>query len=103
MVELEHETDVLVPELRYPVVVQPEDINAAVEDPARSGPLKASRDMQKGALADSRRAHDGEHLAFPDVDINAVQDVERFRAAHERLADLLDMDKRRRYFPSPDL
>src|SRR3990170_4325493 len=103
MVKLEHEADVFVPELREPVVVQSENINAAIEYLTRRGPLKTSHDMEKRALADPRRAHDGEHLAFPDVEVDSAQDMERLRAAHERLADLLDMDKCRLYFLSPDL
>src|SRR5574341_49653 len=103
MVELEHEADAFVPEPRDPVVTHGIEVRAAVEHFATRGPLQASQDMEQGALADARGADDGEHLTLPDIQVDPVEHVERLRAAHERLAELLNLNESGFYFFSPFL
>jgi hypothetical protein len=103
MVELEHEPHPLVSKTREPSIIEAEHIDISVIDLARRRPVKRTQDMEERAFSDTRCTDNGEHFACPDVEIDPVKDREFHGTAQERLAELLNMDKRACYFFSPDV
>ena len=71
--ELEDEPDVVAAELGELLVVESLVVEAANRDRARGGRLERADDMEQRALAGSGRAHDRDHLALFDRQVDAVQ------------------------------
>jgi hypothetical protein len=75
VVRLEDEADVSAPDLRELVVVELGDITPAVEVVAAAGTVEATEQVEHGALARARLAHDGDVLALVEVDGDAFERV----------------------------
>ena len=83
MVELVDEAEMAVAPLALLGRVEGREVAAAEIDAARGRRLEAAEQMQQRALARARRADDGERLAAPDLEVDALQhvDVDARRAA----------------------
>src|ERR1700690_809200 len=103
MVELEHEPHPLVAKTRKPSIVEAENIDISVIDLSGRRPGKRAQDVEERAFPDTRCSDNSEHLACPDVEIDAVKNGEFHGTAHECFAELLDMDKHVCYFFSSDV
>ena len=76
VVRLEDEAEVAAADLGELVVVEPGDVAAAQEVLAAGGAVEAAQQVEHGALARARRAHDGDVLAGVEVDRDAPQGVD---------------------------
>ena len=76
VVRLEDEAEVAAADLGELVVVEPGDVAAAQEVLAAGGAVEAAQQVEHGALARARRAHDGDVLAGIEVDRDAPQGVD---------------------------
>ena len=77
VVELEHEADALVAELRQGPIAQGRDIAAVDLHAPAVGTRQRADDLQKRGLASAAGPHDGDHLALRHVERNAFQHLQR--------------------------
>ena len=76
VVRLEDEAEVAAADLGELVVVEAGDVAAAQEVLAAGGAVEAAQQVEHGALARARRAHDGDVFAGVEVDRDAPQGVD---------------------------
>ena len=76
MVELENEADAVVAETRQRLVAQREGVFAADLHPARVGTRKRAHDLQERRLAGTAGPDDGDHLALPDPERDALEHLQ---------------------------
>jgi hypothetical protein len=81
MMELKDESNTAVSELRLFLVRQLKQILSFKEHGAARRSVKRTQDMQQRALSSSGGAHDGQHLATRNRQIDALQDSQ-FKTGH---------------------
>jgi hypothetical protein len=94
VVKLEHEPDVSVAELDQIRIAYRRERAPRHLDDARVGAIETAKQMQQRALADARRAHDREHLALFDREIQVAKHVDALRAEDVELVQIVDGDER---------
>src|SRR5205823_3047151 len=72
---------------------QPIDPPAVHHDGAARGRVEAADQVEQGRLARARRAHQRHEVAAGDVEVDAVQDLDRLAAAPVALGDGADLDQ----------
>ena len=87
---LEDEPDLAVADGGQRVVGQVADQLAVEEVAPRRGRIQASQQIEQGRLTRTRMAHDGDHLAFADVERDAAQGVHVDGAHVVRLDEVFD-------------
>jgi len=93
MVELEHEADALIAEVRKAAVIHAENVHIPIKDLSRCRTIERTQNVQQCALANSRGPDDRKHLTLLDIKVYALKDLESHGAAHERLVELFYMDE----------
>src|SRR5690606_22886120 len=74
--------------------LQPGHVDPAHEVASLRRPVEAAEDVHQGRLAGARLAHDGDELAAPDGQRDAVQRPDLGVAAAIRTADIGELDER---------
>src|SRR5271157_206020 len=77
VVRLEDEAEVAAADLGKLVIIEPRDVAPTQEVLAAGRAVEAAQEVQHGALAGTRSAHDGDILAGVDIDGDAPQGVHR--------------------------
>src|SRR5690606_5029730 len=93
VVELEHVADVLAAPVRQAAAAHGVDALAVDGDLAAAGRVQAADQVQQGGLAGARRAHQRDEVALFDLQVQAVQHVDPFRAALVGLGEVADADQ----------
>src|SRR5215831_3818851 len=95
MMELEHETDALVPEARP--LLRPHRLERGPEhlDAAGVGPVDAAQEMEQRGLADARGAHHRRERALLDAEGEVREDGDRSALARVGLREVLRPDRER--------
>jgi hypothetical protein len=70
--KLKNEPELAVAEQGPLLFAESEDVIPTDSNQARRGTIKTAKDVQKRALAGSRRAYDDNHFTLFDLDINAL-------------------------------
>lgn len=98
VVELEHESDVPVPELDARGVTHRCDFRSSHLNRAGVGAIKSAKDVQQGALADAGRTNNRNHLPGLDIQLEIPEHVD---AAGPNGVDLVEaMDTQERHAAS---
>ena len=85
--ELEDEADVLVAEVGKPLLVQLSDINAVDGDVSAVGRVESADNLQESGLAGTTRSDDAHHLTFINMQVDALEHLQRAEA----LGDILNV------------
>src|SRR5439155_3948346 len=93
VVELEHEADVGGTPAREVAAREAVDPAAVDGDGPRRRRVQPADEIQQRGLAGSRGPHERDEVAARDVEIDAVQDLDRLAAAAVRLGDAADLDE----------
>src|SRR5262249_4715546 len=93
VVELEHEAHVRRAPPREVAAAQPVDALAVDHDRSRRGRVEPADQVQQRRLARARRAHQRDEVTTRNVEVDAVQDLDRLAAAPIRLGDAADLDE----------
>ena len=96
VVQLEDEPHVTVAERHERCVGQPRHVAVGDADRSRVRTVEPPEQVQQGALAHARGAHDRDHVAGLDLEIEPAQDVNRLRAHLVALDQGRDRDERHR-------
>src|SRR4029434_10711777 len=94
VVKLKDEPDVPVAKLHQRGIVQRSQVGICQMNRPRIGAIQSAKQMQQRALADSRCADDGEHLALCDAEAQIAQHVNLLPADLIRLVEAVDVDER---------
>ncbi len=92
---LEDEAGPIAAQLRGGVVGQLADRFALERDRACGGPIEATEELEEGALAGPRRAHEGDELALGDGQGDAAQRVDGRRPEAIPLGEVARLEDRR--------
>ena len=95
--KLEHEADVAVAKRHPRFVIHRRDIVLADADLAAVDGVESAEDVQQRALPHAGRAHDREHLALLDGQVEIAQHVEPLVARRVELVESVNADKRHGY------
>ena len=71
--ELEYKSDVFVPEIRQFLVAEPEQVDIIAVYVTVTGFFNGSNDLQKSRFTGTRGSHNGNDLAFSDLEVNAFE------------------------------
>src|SRR3546814_8836907 len=74
---LKHEAEILAPQQRALIAVEPFDMVPAEQEFAFGGHIEATEDVHRRRLARSRWAHHRDDIALFDIEIDAFQCLER--------------------------
>ena len=87
LVELEDEADVLVAEVGKLLLVQLSYINAVDGDVSAVGRVESADNLQESGLAGATRSDDAHHLTFVNMQVDALEHLQRAEA----LGDILNV------------
>ena len=76
LMELEHETDVLVTEVTELALIERCDVDAVDDDGSRIRTVEGADDLQESGLTCSRRSDNADNLAFLNVEVDAFQHLQ---------------------------
>src|SRR6266446_1080822 len=93
VVHLKDETDVARTPLRELVAGHVSDLVAGHSDAAVRGDVKPAEQIEQGGLAGAAGAHEGDEIAFVDVEIEALQDLDFFAAAAVGFVQTADLNQ----------
>src|SRR6187551_1222030 len=94
MVELKNEPDLAISYGGESTGVHARQLLAGQPDTTASRQIQRADAMQERALSRARCADDREKLARVDVQVDALQDLERLPHVQKRLMEALDQDQR---------
>src|SRR5438067_96153 len=92
VIELEYKTDMASAPCRQAAAGQLVDTFAVDRDTAFVRPVKPANEIEQRGLAGTRRPHQGQKLAFRNLEIEFVQDLDLLLAAPITLYDILKGD-----------
>src|SRR5207302_9628336 len=93
VVELEHEADVGGPPARQLTAGQAVDAPPVHHHAARGRRVEPADEVQQCGLARARRSHEGHEVAAGNVEIHAVQHLDRLAPAAIALGDPANLDE----------
>ena len=101
MVELEDKSNMPVPERDKRCLRQRPQIGLADVDGPRIDAVEATKQVEQGALADTRGPNDGDHLAAFDAKLEIPQNVELLSADVIGLVESCSGEERHRRLRAP--
>src|SRR5688500_9250633 len=81
MMKLKDKSDAPISEFRLPLIGQLKEILPFEKHGPARGAIQRPEDMEQGALPGARRAHDSQHLATANHEIDSLQDSQ-LKACH---------------------
>src|SRR5260370_5235373 len=93
VVHLKDEADVARTPLRELVAGHVSNLVAGNGNAAVRGDVEAAEQIEQGGLAGAAGAHEGDEIAFVDVEIEALQDLDFFAAAAIGFVQTADLDE----------
>ncbi len=93
LVGLEDEADFAAAEEGHLVLGEVGDVFAVEDDLAGGGGVEAGEESEEGAFAATGRAHDGGKLAFRDVEVDALEDVDAVGSGVDGFGEGADVDQ----------